>query len=203
MKGSKFGLLLLALIVFVALGLPERSAAEVNVNVGVFAPPPMYRIAAPPPMVVIPGTYVYAVPNIDVDILFYGGSWYRPHEGHWYRAKSYNGPWAYLAPPKVPRVIFDLPPDHRRVPPGHRHIPYGQFKKNWGKWERNKHWDNDKQWQEGRRGWNDDKGHDRRDDRRDDDRRDDNRGGPKGHGNEGFGPGPGPGGGPGGGHGRK
>ena len=63
-------------------------------------------------MVVIPGTYIYAVPDIDVEILFYQGYWYRPHEGHWFRSKSYNGPWAYLDSHRVPRALFDLPPDY-------------------------------------------------------------------------------------------
>ena len=65
-------------------------------------------------MVVIPGTYIYAVPDIDVEIFFHQGYWYRPHEEHWYRSKSYNGPWAYLDSNRVPGVtLFDLPPDYR------------------------------------------------------------------------------------------
>ena len=103
-------------------------------------------------MIVIPGTYIYAVPDIDVEILFYQGYWYRPHEGHWYRSKSYNGPWAYLDSHRVPRAIFELPPDYYRIPPGHQKIPYGHFKSNWGRWERERHWDRDDRWREGRRG---------------------------------------------------
>jgi len=144
--------------------LPIESAAGVNVNIGVFAPPPVYRAPAPPPVVVIPGTYVYMVPDIAVEILFYHGYWYRPYEGRWYRGKSYNGPWAYLAPPKVPRVIVELPPNYRRVPPGHQKIPYGQLKKSWGKWERDKHWDKDANWREGRPGRPEERGNERRED---------------------------------------
>ena len=112
------------------MGLPVESTAAVNINVGISVPPPpVFRFHAPPPMVVIPGTYIYAVPDIDVEILFYQGYWYRPHEGHWYRSKSYNGPWAYLESRRVPRALFDLPPDYYRIPPGYERIPYGHFKK--------------------------------------------------------------------------
>jgi hypothetical protein len=161
----------LFLVIFMALtafvtGSPAMSRADVHVNVGVFAPPPAYVVPAPPPLVVIPGTYVYAIPDIGVDILFYQGYWYRPYEGRWYRARSYNGPWGYLAPAKVPRVMIELPPDYRRLPPGHRRIPYGQFKKSWGRWERERYWDRDKEWQEGRHGGPQGRGGEMREERR-------------------------------------
>jgi len=43
-------------IVLVVIGWIGQSGAEVNVNVGVFAPPPVYVVPAPPPVVVIPGS---------------------------------------------------------------------------------------------------------------------------------------------------
>ncbi len=133
---------------FFATGGIKEVAAQVHVNINV-EPPPAFVLHAPPPVVVIPGTYVYVVPDIGADILFYNGRWYRPYEGRWYRAKSYNGPWKHLAWAKVPPALKALPPDHHRVPPGYRHIPYGELKKNWGKWERERHWDKDKQWRDG------------------------------------------------------
>ena len=145
LAGFFFGVLLLVLT-----GLPVKSSAAVNVNVGIFPPPPVFRFNAPPPMFVIPGTYVYAVPEIAAEILFYQGHWYRPYEGRWYRSKSYNGPWAYLDSHRVPRTLFDLSPDYYRIPPGHQKIPYGQFKKNWGRWERERYWERDERWREGR-----------------------------------------------------
>jgi hypothetical protein len=147
-----FGILLLIL-----MGLPVESNAGVNVNVGISVPLPPFRIHTPPPMVVIPGTYIYAVPDIDVEILFYQGYWYRPNEGHWYRSKSYNGPWAYLDSPRVPRALFDVPRDYHRTPPGHERIPYGHFRDNWGRWERERHWERDERWREGRHGGYDDR----------------------------------------------
>jgi hypothetical protein len=150
-----FGILLLILI-----GLPVGSAAGVSVNVGISVPLPPFRFQAPPPMVVIPGTYIYAVPDVDVEILFYQGYWYRPNEGHWYRSKSYNGPWAYLDSRRVPRTFFDLPPGyHRRISPEHERISYRHFNTNWGRWERERHWERDERWREGRhRGYDDRRG---------------------------------------------
>jgi hypothetical protein len=59
-----------------------QSGAGVNVNIGVNLP--AIRFAAPPDVVVIPGTsYVYMVPDIDVDVLFFQGYWWRPYEGRW------------------------------------------------------------------------------------------------------------------------
>ena len=140
-----FGIFLLVLI-----GLSVESTAGVSVNVGIFAPPPVFRIHTPPPMIVIPGTYIYTIPDIDVEILFYQGYWYRPHEGRWYRSRSYNGPWGYIDSPRVPRALYNLPPEYYRVPPGHERIPYDHFRGNWGRWERERYWDRDERWREGR-----------------------------------------------------
>lgn len=141
-----FGVFLLLLT-----GLPIESPAGVNVNIGINVPlPPPFRFHAPPPMAVIPGTYIYGVPDVDVEILFYQGYWYRPYDGRWYRSKSYNGPWGYLESHRVPRPLFDLPPNYYRIPPGHERIPYGHFKNNWGRWERERYWERDERWREGR-----------------------------------------------------
>ena len=111
--------------------------------------PPAYAFSAPPQVAVIPGTYVYVVPDIGVDILFYHGYWYRPYGGRWYSSQSYTGPWLYLAPDRVPRVLITLPPDYRRVPPGYRRIPYALLRENWGRWESERYWGRDREWREG------------------------------------------------------
>jgi len=150
MRITKLAVLFFGVLLLMLIGSSIESTAAINVNVGIFPPPPVFRLPAPPPVFVVPGTYVYAVPDIAVEILFYQGHWYRPHEGHWYRSSSYNGPWVYLDPPRVPRVFFDLPPGYYRIPPGHQKIPYGQLKKSWGKWERERYWERDERWREGR-----------------------------------------------------
>jgi hypothetical protein len=151
-------------VLLILIGWIGQSGAGVNVNVGIFAPPPAYVVPAPPPVVVVPGTYVYYAPGLEVDILFYHGYWWRPYEGRWYRSRSYNGPWGHIKSDRVPGPIRGLPHDYRNVPPGHQRIPYGQVKKNWSRWEKEKHWD--------RR----DRRVDRREDRGDMRGRDDDRG---------------------------
>jgi hypothetical protein len=104
------------------------------------APPP-YAFAAPPDVVPIPGTYAYFVPGIGVDVVFYGGYWYRSFRGRWFGAPSYNGPWMYVPGPRVPGVLFSLPPGWRRVPRGYRPIPFGELNRNWQRWQRERHWE--------------------------------------------------------------
>lgn len=151
MKRRMFIILFVGTMLLTLLGLSNRGFAEVNINVGInVPPPPPVVIHAPPPMFVIPRTYVYFAPEVEADIFYYHGYWYRPHQGHWYRSGSYNGRWVYIAPKKVPATLLNLPPDFRRVPPGHQHIPYGHLKKNWRTWEKEKYWEKHggKEWHE-------------------------------------------------------
>ena len=152
---------LILLGMFFVPGTVKDVAAEVNVDINIGVPPP-FVLPAPPLVVVIPGTYVYLVPDIDVHILFYQGYWYRPYKEHWYRARSYDGPWGYLAPARVPRVLVDIPPHYYRVPKGYHRIPYGDMRGNWEKWEHSHYWDKDKQWQDGWQGESKGRGHDKR-----------------------------------------
>lgn len=115
--------------------------ADVDVQVGINVPLPPLVLPAPPAVILIPGTYAYFAPDVDVDIIFFHGYWYRPYGRVWYRAGDYNGPWVTIDIDRVPGVLIKLPPDFRRVPPGHQRIPYGQLKGNWKKWESDKHWD--------------------------------------------------------------
>jgi hypothetical protein len=120
-----------------------------EVQVDVNAPPPEYAFPNPPEVAVIPGTYVYVVPGINADILFYHGYWYRPYAGRWYFAPSYNGPWVYIDPVRIPRVLLALPPNYRSVPPRYPRIPYGYLLRNWERWERERYWHKNREWREG------------------------------------------------------
>jgi hypothetical protein len=168
----------LVAVVVLSAGFAERADAGVNVNVGIIAPPP-FAFREPPPVVVIPGTYVYMVPDVDVSVLFYQGYWWRHHDNHWFRGRGHNGPWKYVTYERVPRAVVGLPHDfhrYRHVANGHHRIPHGQYNKHWRKWERDRHWEKDARWREGRHsGKHDDRGRDRHDDRGRD-RRDDRRG---------------------------
>ncbi|MBI5675083.1 MAG: hypothetical protein HZC48_04510 [Nitrospirae bacterium] len=140
MKKIKSSLVVIGVLLLVLTGSATRSEAEVNVSVGINLP--VFRFSAPPEVVVIPGTYVYIVPDIDVDILFYQGYWWRPYEGRWYRSRDYRGQWRYVKPWRIPRGLKALPHDYRyRLSPGYERVPYGNVQKNWKKWEREKYWD--------------------------------------------------------------
>ncbi len=128
-----------AILLATGLFTPAKSIGEVNVNINI--PLPGLVIPAPPALVVVPGTYVYYPPDVDVDIFFYHGYWYRPYRGGWYTANGYNGPWRSVGPRGVPRALVSVPPTFRHMPPGHERMPYGQVKKNWRTWENERHWD--------------------------------------------------------------
>lgn len=113
---------------------------NVDVNVQV-APPPAYTLEAPPSVTVIPGSYVYFVPGVTVDILFYHGYWYRPYRGYWYRSAYYNGPWMHLPYGRVPHALISLPRDYSRISNGYRPIPHAVLQRNGDRWEREGHWD--------------------------------------------------------------
>ena len=139
-KMRKLYLFVIGAVLLVLTGAATQSEARVNVNIGVNLP--AYRFAAPPEVVVIPGTNVYMVPDIDVDVLFYQGYWWRPYEGRWYRSRDYRGSWRYVAPSRIPGGLRGLPQDYRhRLSPGYERIPHRDVQRNWKKWEKEKYWD--------------------------------------------------------------
>jgi hypothetical protein len=154
----KTGLLVFAALLLILTGSASQCDAGVNVNVedegvhvtvgpeGVHVTVrnnlPAIRFASPPELVVIPGTYVYMVPDIDVDVLYFQDYWWRPYEGHWYRSQEYNGQWSYVEPRKIPGELRSLPMDYRhRLSAEYERIPYEDVKRNWKRWEKEKHWD--------------------------------------------------------------
>lgn len=125
-------------LLLVSAGSAMQSEAGVRVGINL----PVVRFDAPPEVVVIPGTYVYMVPGIDVDVMFYQGYWWRPYEGQWYRSRDYKGQWRHVHPRSIPRGLRVLPGDYRnRLSAEHERIPHGHVQKNWRKWEKQKHWD--------------------------------------------------------------
>jgi hypothetical protein len=122
-------------------GLLSPLTSNAGVNVSISVPLPGLVISAPPAMVVIPGSYVYYPPQVDVDIFFYRGYWYRPFRGGWYIANGYNGPWRTIGAGRVPRAVIGVPPHFRRVSSGYERMPYGTVRGNWHTWERERYWD--------------------------------------------------------------
>jgi hypothetical protein len=148
-KMRKWWLLVLGALLFVATGAATQSEAKVDVHIGVNLP--AYTFAAPPEVVVIPGTNVYMVPDIDVDVLFYQGYWWRPYQGHWYRSRDYKGRYRSMERNSIPRGLRSLPQDYRhRLSPGYERVPHKDVQRNWKKWEKEKYWD--KRGEQGRGG---------------------------------------------------
>jgi hypothetical protein len=148
MTKNKFLLVLTCVCLLVPAGFASQSDARVNVGININIPG--FTFSAPPVMAVIPGTYVYFAPDAGIDILFYGGYWYRPYEGRWYRSRRYDGPWHYIYRERVPGAIIELPPDYRHVYREYPRRSYREFHRNWRTWESNRYWDRDKSWREGR-----------------------------------------------------
>jgi len=144
--------------------LPARGYTDVDfhIGIGIGAPPSSYPDPSPPPVYLIPGTFVYFAPHVGFELFFHSGYWYRLHDRHWLRAAYYNGPWYYLPPSRVPVVFRYLPRNYYRVHAGQRLIPYGQLKKHWREWDRKhyieeRYWRHDqpRQWGPRYRGWSD------------------------------------------------
>jgi hypothetical protein len=148
MKKLFFGTILLALII--VFPIPMMANAEVDVRI--VLPPPIV-FAAPPDLIVLPETYIYVVPDVDADIFFFDGWWWRPWEGRWYRSRYYDRGWGYYN--DVPGFYFDIDPGWRGYYRnhnwyGHRwdyeRIPNQRLQQNWKGWEKSKHWEKQKTW---------------------------------------------------------
>jgi len=155
--------------------------------------PPPIIFPAPPQVVVIPGTNAYAVPDVEDEIFFYSGWWWRPWEGRWYRSRYYDRGWNHYrhAPSFYSHVYPGWRNDYRQhqwrgEPWGHRMVPYNDVRRNWRHWGRSGYW-NRPGGPGGGPGFHGGPGHPG--------------GGPRFHGGPGAGPRGGHGGGPGGGHG--
>lgn len=148
MKKSFWGALLLTLVITVPI--PALAGVDVNISIGL---PPLIVFAAPPELIVLPDTYVYVAPEIDVDLFFWNGWWWRLWEGRWYRSHYYDRSWSYYN--RVPSFYFDIDPGWRgyyrdRNWYGHRwdyeRIPHQRLRQNWKSWQNNRHWERRGTW---------------------------------------------------------
>jgi hypothetical protein len=116
--------------------------------------PPPLPFDAPPEVIVMPETNdVYVVPDINVDLFFWNGWWWRPWLGHWYRSQYYNWGWGYYN--YIPSFYFDVDPGWRgyyrdRNWYGHRwdyeRIPNQRLQQNWRNWQNDRHWERQGTW---------------------------------------------------------
>jgi hypothetical protein len=148
MKRFLLGIILLALIL--VFSIPTMASVDVGINISL---PPLIVFSAPPEVVVLPETNVYAVPDLDVDIFFYSGWWWRPWEGRWYRSRNYNSGWGYYQ--NVPSFYRGIPSSWRNDyrehrwkghPWDHQRIPHDQVQRNWRNWEKSRHWEKQNTW---------------------------------------------------------
>jgi hypothetical protein len=138
--------LLCALLFISALVIPITSMARVNIDINI-ALPPLVQFSAPPEVVAIPETDVYVDPELDVDIFFYNGWWWRPWQGRWYRSRDYRSDWVYY--PRTPVFYNGLPSGWRHAYKEHRfkdrnwnyeRISHDQLQHNWRDWKKDRHW---------------------------------------------------------------
>jgi hypothetical protein len=149
MKKLLYGAVLSAMV-----GLfPVMAMAAVDINIGFSLPPPVVFQAAPEMIVLPDSDDVYAVPDMDVDMYFWNGWWWRLWEGRWYRSHYYDRGWGYYD--NVPTFYFDVDPgwrgyyrDHNWY--GHRwnyeRVPYNRLEKNWKTWRSDRHWEKQGHW---------------------------------------------------------
>ncbi len=152
-NNKKKKILLASIILILAIVYSVPTSAEVNISIGISLPPPIV-FEAPLEVVVIPDAGdVYVVPDIDVDIFFWNGWWWRPWQGRWYRSHYYNQSWVYYG--SVPSFYFDIDPNWRgyyrdRNWQGHRwnyeRIPHKRLQKNWKSWHNDRYWEKKRSW---------------------------------------------------------
>ena len=96
---------------------------------------------------------VYVVPDIDVDMFFWNGWWWRLWEGRWYRSHYYDRGWGYYN--NVPSFYFDVDPgwrgyyrDHNWYghPWNYERIPNPRLQQNWKSWHNDRHWERQGTW---------------------------------------------------------
>lgn len=130
--------------------LPAMAGMDVDIHILL---PPAIVYAEPPELIVLPETYIYAVPDIEADIYFHDGWWWRPWDGHWYRSRSYSSGWSHYQ--NVPVFARQIPSGWRneyreRRWKGHKwhiqRLPQRQVQQNWNGWEKNRHWEKQQTW---------------------------------------------------------
>jgi hypothetical protein len=151
MKKSLFAAMLLALVIV----MPIPAMADVNISIGIPLPP-VIIVGGPIEVIVIPDTYiydVYVIPDIEVDIFFCRGWWWRLWEGRWYRSRHYDRGWIYYK--YIPDFYYDIDFGWRgfyrnRDWHGHRwdyrRIPYQQLEQNWRSWNSSRYWERERKW---------------------------------------------------------
>lgn len=84
-----------------------------HIGIGNAPPPPRVVFYDEPEVVYVRSAGVYVVDSrYDYDIFRYGGYYYTCHDGYWYRARGYRGPFRAIDVRHVPRRVFSVPERH-------------------------------------------------------------------------------------------
>jgi hypothetical protein len=151
MKKFLLGTILLAMAV--AAPVQAIAGVDIGVSIGIPLPPPIV-FETPPAVIALPDTNsVYTAPDVDADIYFWNGWWWRPWEGRWYRSHYYNRSWAYYN--NVPAFYYDVDPGWRRNyrehnwyghPWNYERIQNRRLQQNWKSWHNERHWERQGTW---------------------------------------------------------
>lgn len=106
-----------------------------------------------PSMVVIPGTYVYAMTDVADDTYFHVGWWWRLRDGRWYTSRHHDRGWSHYR--GVPAFYREVDPrwrDYYRHRNWHGHpwacerIPASRVQQDWHRWQDTRHWERERNW---------------------------------------------------------
>ena len=100
-----------------AIATPAIANTSVRIGIGINAPPPVIAYRHEPRWVMMPEERVYVVDDdaLGYDYFRYGGWYWIYDNDNWYRARRYNGPFAYVRASYVPVPIWRLrDADHYR-----------------------------------------------------------------------------------------
>ena len=149
MRKLVFGTILVA-IVMVVPTLTMAQISQIFGRVGGSPPPIVFE----PHVVVIPDTDdVYVVPDIDEELFFWNGWWWRPWKGRWYRSRYFDRDWSYYK--HVPNFYYDIDPDWRKYYRDRNWnkyrwnyfpIPNRELQRNWNSWYKNRYWEKQRTW---------------------------------------------------------
>lgn len=82
-----------------------------------------------PNLVAVPGGRgVYYVTDTDQDVYRHGNYWYLNHNGDWYRASDYRGPFVFVGYRSVPQSVYTVPSTYRKRWTDYRDVHY-----DWGR----------------------------------------------------------------------
>jgi hypothetical protein len=138
------------LAVFSILSMLTLSGCALGVST---AQPPHVGFYGHPSLVVIPGTYVYAMTDIGEDIFFHVGWWWRVWDGRWYKSRYYDRGWNHYS--GVPGFYHEVDPGWRnfyRNRRWHGHpwecerITAPRVQQDWNRWQDSRYWEKEKNW---------------------------------------------------------